>query len=49
MCYDRGLSAIYLEESDRIAQIEYMMHTELISKLCGGDPFRAPSEDRSIG
>ncbi|MCW4027623.1 MAG: uroporphyrinogen decarboxylase family protein [Candidatus Bathyarchaeota archaeon] len=44
MCYDRGLSAIYLEESDRVAQIEYMMHTELISKLYGRDPFEAPSE-----
>ena len=44
MCYDRGLSGIYLEESDRVAQIEYMMHTALISKLYGRDPFGAPSE-----
>ena len=44
MCYDRGLSAIYLEESDRVPQIEYMMHTGLISKLYGGDPFRSPDD-----
>ena len=44
MCYDRGLSAIYLEESSRVAQIEYISHTGLISKLCGGDPFRSPDE-----
>jgi len=44
MCYERGLSALYLEETSRVAQIEYIVHTGLISKLCGGDPFRAPSE-----
>jgi len=44
MCYERGLSAIYLEEADRVAQIEYIMHTGLISKLFGGDPFKSPSE-----
>jgi len=44
MCYDRGLSAVNLEESDRVAQMEYMMHTQLISKLCEVDPFQAPSE-----
>lgn len=44
MCYDRCLSAIYLEESDRVAQIEYIIHTGLISKLYGRDPFAAPSE-----
>jgi len=40
--YDRALSAIYLEESDRIAQIEYIMHTELVTKLYGGNPFQSP-------
>ena len=44
MCYERGLSAVYLEESDRVAQIEYIMHTKLISKMYGGDPFKAPDE-----
>ena len=44
MGYDRALSAIYLEESDRIAQIEYIMHTKLISKLYGKNPFEAPRE-----
>jgi len=47
MCYERGLSAVYLEEHDRIAQIEYIMHTELISKLYGGDPFKSPEEARA--
>ena len=42
MGYDRALSAIYLEESDRVAQIEYIMHTGLITKLYGRDPFKAP-------
>ncbi|MFQ6095397.1 MAG: uroporphyrinogen decarboxylase family protein [Candidatus Bathyarchaeia archaeon] len=42
MCYERGLSAIYLEESDRIAQIEYISHTGLISELYEGDPFKYP-------
>ena len=42
--YERGLSALYLEESDRVAQIEYIAHTGLISKLYGGDPFRSPRE-----
>lgn len=44
MCYERGLSAIYLEDHDRIAQIEYISHTGLISKLCGRDPFESPDE-----
>ena len=44
MCYERGLSAIYLEESDRVGQIEYISHTGLISNLCGGDPFKSPDE-----
>ena len=44
MCYERGLSAMYLEESDRVAQIEYISHTGLISKLYGEDPFRYPRE-----
>jgi hypothetical protein len=42
--YKRGLSAVYLEEHDRVAQIEYIAHTGLISKLCGEDPFRSPDE-----
>jgi len=47
MCYERGLSAMYLEEHDRVAQIEYIMHTGLISKLSGGDPFIYPEEARA--
>ena len=44
MGYDRALSAIYLEESDRVAQIEYIMHTKLITKLYGRDPFKDPQK-----
>jgi hypothetical protein len=44
MGYNRALSAIYLEESDRIAQIEYIMHTEIITKLYGHYPFHAPQK-----
>jgi len=44
MCYERGLSAIYLEETDRIAQIEYISHTGLITKYYGDDPFKSPEK-----
>ncbi|MBO3802645.1 MAG: hypothetical protein JTT11_02020 [Candidatus Brockarchaeota archaeon] len=42
MCYERALSAIYLEGDDRIAQMEYVFHTGLIRKLAGFDPFLDP-------
>jgi len=44
MCYERGLSAIYLEDTKRVAQIEYIMHTGLIGKCAGFDPFRDPEK-----
>lgn len=47
VCYERGLSALYLEDHDRVAQIEYIMHTGLISNLYGGDPFKSPEEARA--
>ncbi|RLF15252.1 MAG: hypothetical protein DRJ66_04670 [Thermoprotei archaeon] len=44
MCYERALSAIYLEEADRIAQMEVIHHTEFVAKISGIDPKRNPSE-----
>jgi len=44
MCYERGLSAIYLEDTKRVAQIEYIMHTGLIGECAGFDPFRDPEK-----
>lgn len=44
MGYERGLSAVYLEDSDRVAQIEYIYHTDFIKKVSGIDPFDAPRE-----
>uniref|UniRef100_A0A7C4BB82 Uroporphyrinogen decarboxylase (URO-D) domain-containing protein n=1 Tax=Thermofilum pendens TaxID=2269 RepID=A0A7C4BB82_THEPE len=44
MCYDRGLSAIYLEESDKIAQVEFIAHTTFISRISGLDPLKHPNE-----
>ncbi|MEM2914320.1 MAG: uroporphyrinogen decarboxylase family protein [Candidatus Bathyarchaeia archaeon] len=47
MGYDRALSALYHEESDRIAQIESIQHTEFIAKISGLNPFENPEEARS--
>ncbi|MEM2961336.1 MAG: uroporphyrinogen decarboxylase family protein [Candidatus Bathyarchaeia archaeon] len=44
MCYERAISSIYLEDTDRIAQIEYIFHTDLIKKLAGFDPFSDPEK-----
>jgi len=44
MGYERGLSAIYLEDTKRVAQIEYIMHTKLIESYAGFDPFRDPEK-----
>jgi len=41
--YERGLSAIYLEDTDRVAQIEYISHTGLIRRVSGMNPFEAPA------
>jgi len=42
--YERALNAIYLEDTDRIPQIEYLYHTGFILKTSGMDPFQAPKE-----
>ena len=47
MGYDRALSALYLEEGDRVAQIEFLSHTEFIAKTSGLDPFKHPEEARA--
>lgn len=44
MCYDRGLSAVYLEESDKIAQVEFIQHTDFVFRISGLDPFRRREE-----
>lgn len=44
MCYERGLAALRLEESDRVAQIEFLVHTKFLSKVSGLDPTKQPEE-----
>jgi len=44
MCYERGLSAIYLEESDKVAQIEFIQHTRFIAKISGINPLKQPTK-----
>lgn len=43
---DRAISALYLEDSERVAQIEYLQHTEFIAKVSGLDPFENPEGAR---
>ncbi|MEM2961055.1 MAG: uroporphyrinogen decarboxylase family protein [Candidatus Bathyarchaeia archaeon] len=44
MGYERALSALYLEESDKVAQIEFLNHTEFISKVSGLNSINQPEE-----
>lgn len=44
MCYERGLSALLLEEAERVAQVEYISHTDFIAKVSGLDPLKQPEE-----
>lgn len=44
MCYERGLSALRLEKFDRVAQIEFLVHTGFLSKISGVDPTKQPEE-----
>mgnify|MGYP000492269628 CR=1 FL=1 len=44
MGYERALSAIYLEETDRIAQMEVIHHTEFVAKISCIDPVKNPNE-----
>jgi hypothetical protein len=46
--YERGLSAIYLEDTSRTAQIEYIMHTDFITREAGFDPFVNPEEALAV-
>ncbi len=42
MCYERALAALNLEESDKVAQVEFLQHTDFITKVSGLDPFKYP-------
>ncbi len=44
MGYDRGLSAINLEDTDRIPQVEYLYHTAFIAETSGLNPFKASTK-----
>jgi len=44
MCFERGLAAIRLEKSDRVAQVEFISHTGFVYKTSGIDPFKQPEE-----
>ncbi|MEM3027990.1 MAG: uroporphyrinogen decarboxylase family protein [Candidatus Bathyarchaeia archaeon] len=47
MGYERALSSLYLEESDRVSQVEFLQHTDFIAKVSGLDPLQRPEEARS--
>jgi hypothetical protein len=42
VCYDRALSTLYLEDCDTVAQVEFLQHTDFVSKVSGLDPFKHP-------
>ncbi|MEM2931068.1 MAG: uroporphyrinogen decarboxylase family protein [Thermoproteota archaeon] len=44
MCYERGLATVRLEETDRVAQVEFLSHTGFVSKVSGIDPLKQPDE-----
>ncbi|MCX8170742.1 MAG: hypothetical protein N3E47_02040 [Candidatus Bathyarchaeota archaeon] len=48
MGYDRALSALYLEETDRVPQVEFLQHTDFIAKISGLNPFEYPKEAQSL-
>ncbi|MEM1607293.1 MAG: uroporphyrinogen decarboxylase family protein [Candidatus Bathyarchaeia archaeon] len=48
MGYERALSALYLEESERVPQVEYISHTEFIAKISGLNPLEKPREAQSL-
>lgn len=48
MGYERALSALYLEESEKIPQIEFLQHSEFIAKVSGLDPLKEPREAQSL-
>jgi len=44
MCVERAVSALYLEDSDKVAQVEFLAHTDFIAEVSGLDPLRRPEE-----
>ena len=48
MGYERALSTLYLEESDRVAHIEFLQHTDFIAKISGLNPFEKPKEAQAL-
>lgn len=47
MGYDRALSTLYLEDCDRVGQIEFISHTSFIAEASGLDPILYPEEARA--
>ncbi|MEO0251459.1 MAG: hypothetical protein ABIM44_04360, partial [candidate division WOR-3 bacterium] len=48
MGYERALTALYLEDDERVAQVEFLQHTEFIAKVSGLNPFEHPREAQSL-
>jgi len=44
MGYSRAVSAICLEEDDKVAQVEFLAHTDFIARISGLNPFKQPRE-----
>lgn len=44
MCYERALSALNLEYTDLIPQVEFLQHTDFIKLISGLNPFEKPRE-----
>lgn len=44
VCYERGFSTLLLEEGDRVAQVEFISHTDFIARVSGLDPLKQPEE-----
>ena len=40
MCVERAVSALYLEECDKVAQAEWIQHTDFVAKVSGLNPFK---------
>ncbi|MEM2740411.1 MAG: uroporphyrinogen decarboxylase family protein [Candidatus Bathyarchaeia archaeon] len=47
MGYDRALSTLYLEDCDRVGQVEFISHTDFIAKVSGLNPIQYPEEARA--
>lgn len=44
MCYERAVSTLHLEESNKVAQVEFLQHTDFVAKVSGLDPFKHSEE-----